>query len=92
LIKDNRKGDLDLKIIPEKEFIKLEADADKGSPRKWNSGDFLKWTRCLMTYPTKNSQGKILEWNLDSVRLENAVNKGWVPRYEKIQNVEFPNL
>ena len=28
LIKDNRKGDLDLKIIPEKEFIKLEADAD----------------------------------------------------------------
>ena len=24
--------------------------------------------------------------------VENAVNKGWVPRYEKIQNVEFPNL
>jgi hypothetical protein len=23
---------------------------------------------------------------------ENAVNKGWVPRYEKIQNVEFLNL
>ena len=23
--------------------------------------------------------------------VENAVNKGWVPRYEKIQNVEFPN-
>lgn len=68
LIKDNRKGDLDLKIIPEKEFIKLEADADKGSPKKWNSGDFLKWTRCLMTYPTKNTQGKILEWNLDTVR------------------------
>ena len=22
--------------------------------------------------------------------VENAVNKGWVPRYEKIQNVEFP--
>ena len=24
--------------------------------------------------------------------VENAVNKRWVPRYEKIQNVEFPNL
>ena len=24
--------------------------------------------------------------------VENAVNKGWVPRYEKIQNVKFPNL
>ena len=24
--------------------------------------------------------------------VENAVNKGWVPRYEEIQNVEFPNL
>jgi hypothetical protein len=24
--------------------------------------------------------------------MENAVNKGWVPRCEKIQNVEFPNL
>ena len=68
LIKDNRKGNLDLKIIPEKEFIKLESDADKGSPKKWNSGDFLKWTRCLMTYPTKNSQGNILEWKFDSVR------------------------
>ena len=24
--------------------------------------------------------------------MENAVNKGWTPRYEKIQNVEFSNL
>ena len=68
LIKDNRKGDLKLEIIPEKEFIKLEADADKGSPKKWNSGDFLKWTRCLLTYPSKNNQGKIIDWKFDSVR------------------------
>ena len=67
-IKGNRTGTFPLKIIPENKWTKLEDEADKGDHKKWKSGDWLKYVRCLTSYPVRDENEQVLKWKFDPER------------------------
>jgi hypothetical protein len=62
------KGHFEFKIIPDDEWEKLEKKGMKGSPSKWGAGDWIHYLHCITSFPKKDKDETIIDWELDELK------------------------